>query len=101
LTRSIGAAAVLDTAAETPPIRKSTRNPCTPFSFGAATKIGAVLGGTMLWPPVKSMGQRALKAVALDTTPCLAAAKGEPYTICCRCWRGEYICWFGANMEPK
>ncbi|KAF5799478.1 hypothetical protein HanXRQr2_Chr07g0304961 [Helianthus annuus] len=35
LTRSIGAAAVLETAADTPPIRKSMAKPVSPFSAGA------------------------------------------------------------------
>jgi len=36
----MGAAAVLETAAETPPIRKSTINPEKPFSLGAEAKTG-------------------------------------------------------------
>jgi hypothetical protein len=96
----MGAAAVLDTAADTPPIRKSTRNPCTPFSFGAAgTKteeeeeeeedLAAVaqleVAGSMLCPPVKSMGQRAFKPLqaALGTDPASldVVKKGDPLTI--------------------
>jgi hypothetical protein len=96
----MGAAAVLDTAADTPPIRKSTRNPCTPFSFGAAaTKteeeqeeeehLAAVaqleVAGSMLGPPVKSMGQRAFKplqaALGIDPTSLDVVNKGDPLTI--------------------
>jgi hypothetical protein len=96
----MGAAAVLDTAADTPPIRKSTRNPCTPFSFGAAgTKteeeeeeeedLAAVaqleVAGSMLCPPVKSMGQRAFKplqaALGIDPASLDVVKKGDPLTI--------------------
>jgi hypothetical protein len=38
----MGAAAVLDTAAETPPIRKSIAKPAKPFSDGAWTNTGEV-----------------------------------------------------------
>jgi len=98
----MGAAAVLDTAADTPPIRKSTRNPCTPFSFGAAaTKteeeeeeeeevhLAAVaqleVAGSMLCPPLKSMGQRAFKplqaALGIDPASLDVVKKGDPLTI--------------------
>jgi len=40
LTLSIGAAAVFDTAADTPPIRKSTIKAPGPFSAGACAVIG-------------------------------------------------------------
>nr|GMD61782.1 Cytochrome 82A4 [Ipomoea batatas] len=39
-TRSIGAAAVFETAAETPPMRKSIAKLAIPFSAGACTKTG-------------------------------------------------------------
>ena len=44
LTRSIGAAAVFETAADTPPMRKSIINPLAPFSDGASTNIGETCG---------------------------------------------------------
>nr|GLL24981.1 hypothetical protein BC332_31586 [Ipomoea trifida] len=46
-TRSIGAAAVLETAADTPPIIKSMANPTKPFSEGAWTKTGDAYEGAM------------------------------------------------------
>jgi len=68
----MGATAILDITANTP-IRKSTRNPCTPFSFGVAiinieeeeehlaTVAWLEVAGSMLCPLVKSMGQRMFK----------------------------------------
>jgi hypothetical protein len=55
----MGAAHVFEIVAETPPIRKSVKNPVKPFSLGAGTNTGTMFVGTKLWPPI-SMGQRAL-----------------------------------------
>ncbi len=94
----MGATAILDITADTP-IRKSTRNPCTPFSFGAAaTKteeeeeevhLAAVaqleVAGSMLCPLLKSMGQRAFKplqaALGIDPASLDVVKKGDPLTI--------------------